>query len=51
MPYGCKPIFYDSQILENLTMGTAGVYTAAVMLIPVAIAVIGTVVIVRRKNR
>lgn len=51
MPYGCKPIFYDSQILENLTMGTAGVYTAIIMLIPVAIAAVGTVVLVRRKNR
>ena len=51
MPYGCKPIFYDSQILENLTMGTAGVYTVAAMLIPVAIAAVGSVVLIRRKNR
>ena len=51
MPYGCKPVFYDSQILENLTMGTARVYTAVIMLIPVAIAVVGAVVIIRRKNR
>ncbi len=51
MPYGCKPIFYDSQILENLTMGTAGVYAAVAMLIPAAIAVVGAVVLVKRKNR
>ena len=51
MPYGCKPIFYDSLILENLTMRTAGVYTAVALLIPAAIAVLGTVVIIKRKNR
>ena len=51
MPYGCKPIFYDSQILENLTMGTAKIYTAIAMLIPAAIAVVGTVVLIKRKNR
>ena len=51
MPYGCKPIFYDSQILENLTIGTAKIYTAIAMLIPAAIAVVGTVVLIKRKNR
>ena len=51
MPYGCKPVFYDSQILENLTMGTAGIYTAIVMFIPVAIAAVGAVVIIKRKHR
>lgn len=51
MPYGCKSVFYDSQILENLTMGTAGVYTAIIMFIPVAIAAVGAVVLIKRKNR
>lgn len=51
IPYGCKPIFYDSQILENLTMRTAGIYTAVALSVPVAIAVTGAIVLIRRKNR
>ena len=51
LPYGCKPIMYSSSILQNLTMGTARLYTALAMLVPAAIAIVGTVVLVRRKNR
>ena len=51
MPYGCNSISYSSQILKNLTMGTARLYTAAALLIPVSIALVGTVVLLRRKNR
>lgn len=51
MPYGCKPVIYDSQTLENLTMGTAKVYTAAILALPVAILICGAVVLVKRKNR
>ena len=51
MPYGCKTVVYSSQTLENLTMGTARLYTAIVMAIPAAIAITGAVIIVRRKNR
>lgn len=51
MPYGCNVVVYSSQILENLTMGTARLYTVLVMAIPAAIAVVGAVVIIRRKNR
>lgn len=51
MPYGCKPILYDNQVLQNLTMGTANIYTAIIMAIPVSILVCGAIVIVRRKNR
>ena len=51
IPYGCKPVLYDTQILENLTMGTARLYTAIVLLIPAVIAVVGFVVIIRRKTR
>ena len=51
MIYGCKSIVYDSGILENLTMGTARAYTAALVSIPVILCVAGAVVIVRRKNR
>ncbi len=51
MPYGCNAVLYDTQMLENLTMGTAKLYTALIMLVPVAVAAVGAVIIVRRKNR
>lgn len=51
MPYGCKSILYDTGTLENLTMGTARLYTALLLLIPAAIATVGAVLIIRRKNR
>ena len=51
MPYGCNFVVYSSQTLENLTMGAARLYTILVMAIPAAIAIVGAVVIVRRKNR
>lgn len=51
MPYGCNSVVYDNQILENLIMGTARLYTAALVLIPVLIAATGIVVVVRRKAR
>ena len=51
MPYGCNSVVYDNQILENLTMGTARLYTAALCLVPVIIAAAGIVVVVRRKAR
>ena len=51
MPYGCKSILYDTATLENLTMGTARAYTAILLLIPIAVAVLGAVVIIRRRNR
>ena len=51
MPYGCRAVLYDTQTLENLTMGTARLYTAIILAIPTAIAVVGSVIIIRRKNR
>ena len=51
MPYGCNSVVYDTEMLENLTMGTVRWYTAAIFAIPAVIAVVGAVVIVRRKNR
>ena len=51
LPYGCKPVLYDTQMLENLTMGTARLYTALIMLIPAAVAAAGAIVITRRKRR
>ena len=51
MPYGCNDIVYDSQLLENLTMGTAKLYTAVLLTFPAVLAVLGAVVLIRRKNR
>ncbi len=50
-PYGCNAVLYNTQILENFTMGRARAYTALVMLVPFCLAVLGVVIIVRRKNR
>ena len=51
MPYGCNSVVYDTQILENLTMGSAKIYTALILTVPAVIAVVGAVLIRRRKNR
>ncbi len=51
MPYGCNSILFDSGILENLTMGTARLLTAAMIALPIVIACVGLAVTVRRKNR
>ena len=51
LPYGCNAVGYNAGILENLTIGTAINYTVFFMSIPVAIALVGLFVIVRRKNR
>ncbi|MBQ8719784.1 MAG: Gldg family protein [Clostridia bacterium] len=51
IPYNCNTVVYDTQTLENLSMGTARLYTALIMAIPAAIAVVGAVVIIKRKNR
>lgn len=51
LPYGCRTVLYNRQILENLTMGTARTYTVILLAIPVACAALGAVVMIRRKNR
>ncbi|GEM_PF-2098960 len=51
MPYGCKPLMVTDTVLNNLTMKTARIMTAALMMIPAALGVLGCVVLVRRKNR
>jgi hypothetical protein len=51
LPYGCRAIVYDTNTLENLTMGTARIITALLLSIPAVIAVAGAVVVTRRKNR
>ena len=50
-PYGCNDILYDTETLENLTMGTARAYTALIIAVPTALAIVGGVLIIRRKNR
>ena len=51
MPYGCDVMKSDTSTLENLTMGTARIYTVLILAVPVAIAVAGTVIVNKRKNR
>ena len=54
MPYGCDILKLDAsmlEMLENLTMGKARMYTAFILAVPVAIAIAGTVVVTKRKNR
>ena len=50
-PYGMKELLYASSMLENFTMGTARVIFAILMALPVALAVTGVVIIIRRRNR
>ena len=50
-PYGCKNVVYNTAILENLTMGTARIYTAILIAIPVIIAAAGAVIVIRRRRR
>ena len=50
-PNGCNMVYTSTGMLENLTMGTARTITALLLSIPAVIAVVGAVVIVRRKNR
>ncbi len=51
VPYGCNSVFISSSVLENLTMRTARIFTAIILMVPVAVAVVGAVIIIRRKNR
>ena len=50
-PYGCRTVPYETGRLEDLTMGTARIYTVLIMAVPVALAVVGAVINKRRKNR
>ena len=51
MPYGTGSIVYNTGLLENLTMGTARIYTAVILAVPVALGAFGAVMLIRRKNR
>ncbi len=50
-PYGCKVVPYETGVLEDLTMGTARIYTAFIMAVPVILTVVAVVINKRRKNR
>ena len=50
-PYGTNAVLYDTQTLENLTTGTATLYTVIAIVIPVCLAAVGTVIVIKRKNR
>ena len=51
MPYGTKCVLMQEERLVKLTLGASLTYAAILMAIPVALAVLGTVTIIRRKNR
>lgn len=51
MPYGCNTVSYDTETLKDITVGAARLYTVLIAAIPVCIAAVGFVVIIRRKNR
>ena len=50
-PYGCNDVLYETDTLENLTMRSARIYTAVIMLVPAILAAVGTVIVVRRRHR
>lgn len=50
-PRGCNQINYIGERLEGMTMGRARLYTAIILMLPTALAVVGIITIIRRKNR
>ena len=50
-PIGCRRVVYDIKALEGLTFGTADIYAAIILSIPVALCALGVVTVVRRKHR
>ena len=49
--YGTKSVVYDSGALENLTQTGSTVYTVVLLAIPFALAIVGAIVVIRRKRR
>ena len=49
--YGTSSVVYDTGIVENLTQSGATLYTCILLAIPFALAVVGAVVVIRRKRR
>ena len=50
-PYGAAVLTVGSSTLEHLTMREARLYTALLLALPVALAICGAVLTLRRKNR
>lgn len=50
-PIGCTSLITRGSTLEGLTIGEARGYIAITLAIPAALAILGTVTIIRRKNR
>lgn len=51
-PVGCRSLAVGSELLEDLTMGTARIYAwLLIAVLPLAVAAVGVTVIVRRKTR
>ncbi|HBJ18652.1 MAG TPA: hypothetical protein DDY70_02745 [Clostridiales bacterium] len=51
MPYGTTLVNLSADLLENLTMQTAKIYTAIIAVIPAALCVFAVIYLYRRKNR
>ena len=51
LPYGANSVTYVTDDLKNLTMGEARLYAALLISLPIALAAVGAVIIIRRKNR
>ncbi len=51
LPYGTSLISFRATTLEGLTMGTAKIYMAVLMALPVCVSIVGVVILTRRKNR
>ena len=51
MPYGTTLFNLSDNLLENLTMQTAKIYTVIIAAIPTALCIFAVVYLRRRKNR
>ena len=49
--YGTKSIDFTYGVVENLTQRDSIIYTIILVALPVAVAAVGAVIIIRRKNR
>ena len=51
LPIGCNVAGYETNALENFTMKNARILTAVILAIPAVTALVGGIIIIRRKNR
>lgn len=49
--YGTSSIVFKTNTLNGFTIGNARVYTAIIMSLPVILAIVGAVTVIKRKNR